>query len=126
MPGEGDIAAILQFFAEGMDGPVLVHCHSGVGRSAASAFAGLSQSLGAGRKHDALQADLRTPMNDAVLRTRLIVQLADQHMGGGGEDARRGRSAPSGVETGGPGAGHRRARVDEGAAGRIPTNGRDT
>lgn len=79
MPGEEDIAAILKFFAEGMDGPVLVHCHSGVGRSAAAAFAGLARSLGAGREHDALQAVLS--VRPQALPNRRIVQLADQQLG---------------------------------------------
>ncbi len=76
------VAAILEFFEATGDGPMLVHCSSGVSRSTACAFIGLCQAYGPGREREALEVVLA--VRPRALPNRLIVELADEHLGRGG------------------------------------------
>ena len=83
VPGEEDVVAILTFFAGTMDGPVLVHCRAGVGRSTASAFIGVCQALGPGQEGQALATVLA--VRPHALPNRRIVEIGDGLLGRGGE-----------------------------------------
>lgn len=82
LPSGEDVAAILEFFGALERGHVLVHCHSGVGRSAGAAFVGLCQAYGPGLEADAIAAVLA--VRPQALPNRRIVTLADQQLGRGG------------------------------------------
>lgn len=69
-------------FARKLDGNLLVHCHAGVSRSGALAYAILADTLGPGREDEAMKRLLED--RDCAVPNGLLVQLADDVMGRNG------------------------------------------
>lgn len=66
----------------GGDARLLVHCHMGISRSTASAFVALAHAAGPGREAEAFDALLA--VTNKPWPNRLLVHLADDHLGRGG------------------------------------------
>jgi predicted protein tyrosine phosphatase len=80
-PQESHVIQALAF-ARSLDGTLLVHCHAGVSRSGAMAYALLADLLGPGREKQALEELLM--QRPIIVPNGRIVQLADKVMDRGG------------------------------------------
>jgi predicted protein tyrosine phosphatase len=80
-PQEAHVVEALAF-ARTVKGNLLVHCHAGISRSGAMAFALTAEALGPGREAQALEELLaRRPI---IVPNGRIVRIADKVMGRGG------------------------------------------
>lgn len=69
-------------FARAVQGNLLVHCHAGISRSGAMAYALLAEALGPGREEQALDALLA--QRPIIVPNGRVVKIADKVMGRGG------------------------------------------
>jgi predicted protein tyrosine phosphatase len=69
-------------FARLQNGALLVHCHAGISRSGAMAYALLAEALGPGREAQALEELLA--QRPIIVPNGRVVMLADQVLGRGG------------------------------------------
>jgi predicted protein tyrosine phosphatase len=69
-------------FARALEGTLLVHCHAGISRSGAMAFALMAEALGPGREEQAL--DELLAQRPVIVPNGRVVKVADKVMGRGG------------------------------------------
>ena len=69
-------------FARAQSGTLLVHCHAGISRSGAMAYALLAEALGSGREAQVLEQLLA--QRPVIVPNGRVVKLADQVLGRGG------------------------------------------